>query len=79
MIEYIGNDDFNVDGEIIKSTDLIEGFEDWYFKHVIRRLWGEKELWEPELDESIISRVKTIAIILSFCFRKELTSIEFMI
>ena len=66
MIEYIGNDDFNVDGEIIKSTDLIEGFEDWYFKHVIRRLWGEKELWEPELDESIISRVKTIAIILSF-------------
>lgn len=25
MIKYIGNDNFNVDGEIIKSTDLIGG------------------------------------------------------
>ncbi len=65
MIKYIGNDNFNVDGEIIKSTDLIEGCVGWYFKHVSSWLWNEKKLWDPELDESIISRVKTIAIILS--------------
>ena len=65
MIKYIGNDNFNVDGEIIKSTDLIEGCVGWYYKHVINWLWNEKKLWEPELDEFIISRVKTIAIILS--------------
>ena len=66
MIKYVGNDDFNVDGEIIKSTNLIEGCVGWYFKHVIDWLWEEKKYWQPELDESIICRVKTIAIILSF-------------
>lgn len=65
MIKYIGNDDFNVDGEIIKSTDLIEGCVGWYYKHVIDQLRNEKKFCEPELDEFIISRVKTIAIILS--------------
>ncbi len=66
MIKYIGNDDFSVDGEIIKSTNLIEGCVGRYYKDVIRRLENEKKLWDPELDEFIISRVKTIAIILSF-------------
>ena len=66
MIKYIGNDNFNVDGETIKSTDLIEGCVGRYFKHVISQLQNEKKLWKPELAESIISRVKTIAIILSF-------------
>ena len=37
----------------------------WYYKHVIDRLRNEKRFCEPELDEFIISRVKTIAIILS--------------
>lgn len=65
MIKYIDNDDFNVDGKIIKSTDLIEGCVGRYYKDVINWLRNEKELWLLELDESIISRVKTIAIILS--------------
>ena len=65
MIKYIGDDLFDIDGEIIKSTDLIEGCVGWYYKHVIDRLRNEKKLCEPELDEFIISRVKTIAIILS--------------
>lgn len=65
MIVYIGNDDFNVDGEIIKSTDLIEGCVGWYYKYVISHLQDDKKVWEPELDEFIIRRVKTIAIILS--------------